>query len=140
MRQEEREKIRNKIERDRKVVTEIQGQITSLTEKINKLQRREWELELLSESGQAEKPEKVGFFRRLGQKLGLAKKSNPLSRVERLRKLKEELNAQLEKNEEKLKTALIVLSLDEQKEEERKKLEKKNLLEKEKIAKKEEEI
>jgi hypothetical protein len=138
MRQEEREKIRNKIEKDREVVTEIQGQITNITEKINKLQKREWELELLPESGSAEKPEKPGFFRRLGQKLGLAKKPNPLSKIERVRKLKEELNVQLEKNEEKLKTALIILSLDEQKEEERKRLEKKILLEKEKIAKKEE--
>jgi hypothetical protein len=134
LRQKEREKIENKVERDRKKVTEIQGQITDLTERINKLQKREWELELSPENSQVEKPENAGFFRRLGRKLGLVKKPNPLSKIERIRKLKEELNVQLEKNEEKLKTALIVLSLDEQKEEERKRLERKALLEKNKFS------
>jgi len=51
--------------------------------------------------------------------------------------LKEELNIQLEKRGEELQKSLILLSLSEQKEKERKKLEEKILLEKRKIASKE---
>ncbi|CAG8725908.1 3002_t:CDS:2, partial [Gigaspora rosea] len=45
--------------------------------------QRERELELSPESDQVEQPENAGFWRRLGQKLGLVKKPNPLSRMER---------------------------------------------------------
>jgi hypothetical protein len=100
-----------------------------LTKRINELERKERELELLPESNQVERPEKTGFFHRLGQKLGLVKKSTP-SKLERVRKLKQKLNIQLEKSEDDLKKSLITLSLDEQKEKERKRIEEKLLIEK----------
>jgi hypothetical protein len=56
--------------------------------------------------------------------------------LEKVRKLKGELNIQLEKVGEELQKSLIILSLDEQKEKERKRLEEKILLEKGKIASK----
>jgi len=105
-----------------------------LTERINRLERREHELELSPESDQIEKPENEGFWCRFGQKLGLVKKPNPLSKLERVRKLKGELNLELEKAGEELQKSLIILSLDEQKENERKKLEGKIFLEKRRIA------
>ncbi|CAG8741221.1 36916_t:CDS:2, partial [Racocetra persica] len=140
MRQEEEKRNKEKIARDRQMITEIQGQIASLTARINRLEQRERELELLPEGDQVERPENDGFWRRLGQKLGLVKKPNPLSRLERVRKLKGELSIQLEKTGEKLQKSLIMLSLDEQKEEERKRLEKKILLEKNKLTAKEKEV
>ncbi|CAG8559507.1 9409_t:CDS:2, partial [Cetraspora pellucida] len=140
MRQEEEKRNKEKIARDRQMITEIQGQIASLTARINRLEQRERELELLPEGDQVERPENDGFWRRLGQKLGLVKKPNPLSRLERARKLKGELSIQLEKTGEKLQKSLIMLSLDEQKEEERKRLEKKILLEKNKLTAKEKEV
>ena len=105
-----------------------------MTERINRLERREHELELSPESDQIEKPENEGFWCRFGQKLGLVKKPNPLSKLERVRKLKGELNLELEKAGEELQKSLIILSLDEQKENERKKLEGKIFLEKRRIA------
>ena len=96
-------------------------------------------MELAPESDQIEKPENVGFWHRLGQRLGLVRKPHPLSKLERVRKLKEELNIELEKTGEELQKSLVILSLDEQKEEERKRLEKKIILEKGRIAKKEKE-
>ncbi|CFW93041.1 protein of unknown function [endosymbiont DhMRE of Dentiscutata heterogama] len=140
MRQEEEKRNKEKIARDRQMITEIQGQIASLTARINRLEQRERELELLPEGDQVERPENDGFWRRLGQKLGLVKKPSPLSRLERVRKLKGELSIQLEKTGEKLQKSLIMLSLDEQKEEERKRLEKKILLEKNKLTAKEKEV
>jgi len=134
LRQEEEKRNKEKIAKDRRAITEIQGRIADLTERINRLERRERELELLPESDQIENPENVGFFRRLGQKLGLAKKPHSLSKLERLRKIKGELNIQLEKTGEELQKSLVILSLDEQKEEERKRLEKKIILEKGRIT------
>ncbi|CAI2173981.1 254_t:CDS:2 [Funneliformis geosporum] len=99
----EKVKIREKVERDRKEINEIQGQITNFTERINRLKRKEKELELLPESNPVEHPKKVGFFRRIGQSLRLVKKPNPLSKLERVKKLKEELNIQLENSEKRLK-------------------------------------
>ena len=136
LRQAEEKKNKEKIAQDKKMITEIQGQMANLTERINRLERRERELELSPEGDQVERPENAGFFRRLGQKLGLVKKPNPLSKLERVRKLKGELNIQLEKKGEELQKSLILLSLDEQKEKERKRLEEKVLLEKRKIASK----
>jgi hypothetical protein len=60
--------------------------------------------------------------------------------LEKVRKLKGELNIQLEKEGEKLQKSLIILSLDEQKEKERKRIEEKLFLKKAKIALKQEEI
>ncbi|MEG7979095.1 MAG: hypothetical protein NY202_04275 [Mollicutes bacterium UO1] len=133
MRQDEEKKIKEKIENDRRVVTEIQERIDHLTERINKLERRERELELLPSENLVEK-ENNGFWHRLGQKLGLAKKPNPLSKLEMVRKRKEELKFELERSEEERKNTLMILSLDEQKEQQRKKLEENILLEKERIA------
>jgi hypothetical protein len=59
--------------------------------------------------------------------------------LERVRKLKGELNIELEKTEEELQKSLIILSLDEQKEKERKNLEGKISLEKGRITDKDEE-
>jgi len=134
LRQEEEKRNKEKIEKDRKMVTEIQGRISNLTERINRLERRERELELSPDNDQVERPENIGFFRRLGQRLGLAKKPNPLSKLERVRKIKGELNIELEKVGEELQKSLIILSLDEQKEKERKNLEEKILLEKGRIT------
>ena len=134
LRQEEEKRNKEKIAKDRRAITEIQGRIADLTERINRLERRERELELLPESDQIENPENVGFFRRLGQRLGLVKKPHSLSKLERLRKIKGELNIQLEKTGEELQKSLVILSLDEQKEEERKRLEKKIILEKGRIT------
>ena len=139
LRQAEEKRNKEKITQDKKMITEIQGRMASLTERINRLERRERELELLPEGNQIEKPEEAGFLRRLGQKLGLVRKPHPLSKLERIRKLKEELNIELEKTGEELQKSLVILSLDEQKEEERKRLEKKIILEKGRIAKKEKE-
>ena len=139
LRQEEEKRNKEKIAKDRKAITEIQGQIANFTERINRLERRERELELSPEGSQIESLENVGFFRRLGQKLGFIKKPHPLSKLERLRKIKGELNIQLEKTGEELQKSLIILSLDEQKEKERKRLEEKILVEKGRIGAKEKE-
>ncbi|CAJ0914563.1 1298_t:CDS:10 [Entrophospora sp. SA101] len=135
--QEEEKRNKEKIENDRKKLTEIQERITELTEKINSLERKERELELVPENNPVGK-EEVGFFRRLGQKIGLVKKPNPLSKIERVRKLKGEVRVELEKTGEEFQKCLIILSLDEQKEQERKKLEENVFLKKEKIASKKE--
>jgi hypothetical protein len=95
-------------------------------------------LELSPNENLVEK-ENSSFWHRLGQKLGLTKKPNPLSRLERVRKRKGELKIELEKAEEERRKNLIILSLDEQKEQERKKLERKIFLEKERLAAKREE-
>jgi len=134
LRQEEGKRSKEKIEKDKVMIGEIQGRIANLTERINRLERRERELELAPENDQIEKPENRGFWHRFGQKLGLAKKPNPLSRLERIRKIKGELNIQLEKAGEELQKSLIILSLDEQKEKERKNLEGKAFLERGKIT------
>ncbi|CAH1755721.1 4973_t:CDS:2 [Entrophospora sp. SA101] len=129
LRQEEGKRSKEQIEKDKMMVSEIQGRIANLTKRINKLERREYELELTPESDQIEKTENKG----------LVKKPNPLSRLERVRKLKGELNIELEKAGEELQKSLIILSLDEQKEKERKNLAGKSFLEKGRITDKEKE-
>src|SRR6185369_16485711 len=70
LRQVEEKRNKEKIASDKKMITEIQEQRANLTERINRLEKRERELELSPEGDQVERPENVGFFRRLGQKLG----------------------------------------------------------------------
>lgn len=61
LRQEEEKRSKEKIDKDRQMVTEIQKQMSHLTERINRLERKERELELTPESDQIEKPENAGF-------------------------------------------------------------------------------
>jgi len=46
LRQAEEKRNKEKIAQDKKMITEIQGQMANLTERINRLERRERELEL----------------------------------------------------------------------------------------------
>ena len=93
---------------------------TNLTEKINKLRKREKELELSLSDVQLDEP-KPGFFRRLGQKLGLVReKGSSQSKLEEARRGKTRVEIELEKVDQNLKKALIALSANEQLEERRK--------------------
>lgn len=109
----------------------MQEQSSELTDRINELEKREKELELLPGSDYVEKKENIGFFHRLGQKLGLVKKAGSLSKLEKVRRLKEKLSAQLNEKDEELKKSLMILSLEEQ---EGKRIEEKLLLGKEKTT------
>lgn len=88
LRQEEEKKSEAKIASDRKLVTEIQGKIGNLVKRINELEGKEKELELSVENIRGEENKNIGFFRRLGQKIGLAKKTTPHSLLEEAKKKK----------------------------------------------------
>jgi hypothetical protein len=140
VRQNEERKIKGNIENNKKLVTEIQGKMTDLTDKLNHLERRERELELnFDDYAFSKKEEEVGFFKRLAQNLGLVKKSDNISPLEKARIKKIELKEQLKKNEEELKKALVLLSISKQVEEERRGTEKRLLQQKERISESEQE-
>jgi hypothetical protein len=127
IRQNEEKKIKGNIENNKKLVTEIQGRMTELTNKLNQLSRRE--IELSSEDfSTPKKEEQVGFFKRFAQNLGLVKKSDNISSLERVRRKKIEIREQLNISEEELKKALVLVSISKQVEKERQGAEKKLLL------------
>lgn len=121
MRQEEEKKHREKIESDKKLVTKIQEEMTEMTKRINNLESKERELELSTNSDLYQTKESPGFFRRLGQKIGFIKKDSTVSSLEEIRKKKGELKTKLERTEEKLQKVLVILSIDKQIEQKRKK-------------------
>jgi len=84
IRQEEEKKNEEKIESGKRLVTQIQLAIVDLTNRINKLEKKERGLELDIDVLPSE--EKVGFFRRIAQNLGLAKKNSPHDRLAEVRR------------------------------------------------------
>jgi hypothetical protein len=132
IRQNEERKIKGNIENNKKLVTEIQGRMADLTTKLNHLETKERKLQLnFDDYAFSKKEEEVGFFKRLAQNLGLVKKKDNISPLEKARVIKIELKEQLKKNEEELKTALVFLSISKQVEEERRGIEKQLLQQKE---------
>src|SRR4051794_5561805 len=104
LRHEEKKKNRKKIEHDQLLISETQDEITSLIERIDELEKKELRLELVPPEKVREEREKVGFFRRLFQKLGLAKQTDSASLLERVRKEKAELEEKLETSRDRLKS------------------------------------
>lgn len=140
VRQSEEKKIKNNIENNKKIVSEIQGKMTGLTNELNQLSRRERELELNFDNFSIPKRgEEVGFFKRFAQALGLAKKSENVPLIEKVRRRKIEVREQLKISEEDLKKALVLLSISKQVEEERRGTEKKLLQQEERISESEQE-
>ena len=121
IRQEKERENKSKIEEGKKEVAKIQMSIANLMRRLNKLERKKSLLELSKESFQ-ERSKNIGFFRRLGQNLGLLKDNSPRSLLERINKTKAILEIQLEENNSKLQNILISLSVDEQVEKEQKKI------------------
>jgi len=118
--QKEEKKTKKKIENCKNLVSEYMKEKTNLTERINKLRKREKELELSLSDIQLDEP-KPGFFRRLGQKLGLVReKVSPQSKLEEIRRGKTRIEIELDKVDQNLKKALIALSTNEQLEERQK--------------------
>nr|CAG8528829.1 11833_t:CDS:2 [Entrophospora candida] len=131
IRQEEKKKNRKKIEHDQLLISETQEEITSLIERIDKLEKKELALELVSPERVREEKAKVGFFRRLFQKLGLVKKTDSASLLEMVREEKAKLEDKLEASRDKLKSVWISLAADKQAEQEHHENEKKLLQQKE---------
>jgi hypothetical protein len=121
LRHEKERENKNKIEEGKKEVAKIQMNIANLMKRLNKLERKKTQLELLKGNSQ-EGSKNVGFFRRLGQNLGLLKDNSPRSLLERINKTKAILEMQLDKNNADLQSILISLSVDEQVEKEQKKI------------------
>jgi hypothetical protein len=130
---------RKKIEHDQLVISKTQEEITSLIEEIDKLEKRELELELVSPEKIREEKLKVGFFRRLFQRLGWAEKTDSASQLERVKKRKAELEEKLEASRDRIKSAYISLTADKQEEQEYLENEKKLLQPKEESEIEEEE-
>jgi hypothetical protein len=104
-RQEKKKENRGKIEYGQLLISKVQDEITSLIEKIDKLEKKELELEMIPPERIREEKEKVGFFRRLFQKIGLAEKTDPASLLEKVKKQKGELENRLESSRNRLKSA-----------------------------------
>ncbi|WNE40557.1 MAG: hypothetical protein mread185_000014 [Mycoplasmataceae bacterium] len=120
LRQNEEKKIKGNIENNKKLVSEIQNKMTGLTNELNRLSRKETELELNFDNySTPKKEEAVGFFKRFAQRLGLVKKSDDISPLERVKRKKIEVREQLKISEEELKKALVLLSISKQVEKER---------------------
>ena len=135
IRQNEEKKIKNNIINNKRLVTEIQSKMTDLTTKLNQLERKEKELELnFNEYDFLKKKEEVSFFKRLARSLGLVKKNDNISPLEKVKIKKFQFKDQLKKNEEELKKALVLLSISKQVEEERKGTERRLLQQKERIS------
>ena len=103
LREEEKKRNRKRIEDDQNLIGKIQNKITNLIEKIDKLEKKELELELTPPEKIQEETEKVSFFRRLLQKLGLVKKTDAASLLEKVKKNKSELENELEATQKELK-------------------------------------
>jgi len=132
IREEEKKKNRKRIENDQVLISKIQSKITNLIERIDKLEKKELELELTPPEKIQEETEKVGFFRRLLQKLGLVKKTDAASLLETVKKNKSELESELESSQKELKDIWIKLTADKQEEQQHLETEKKLLQKKEK--------
>ncbi|CAI2167682.1 18445_t:CDS:2 [Funneliformis geosporum] len=102
-RQEKKKENRGKIEYGQLLISKVQDEITSLIEKIDKLEKKELELEMIPPERIREEKEKVGFFRRLFQKIGLAEKTDSASLLEKVKKQKGELENRLEASRNRLK-------------------------------------
>lgn len=117
LRQEEEKKNKLKIENDRKLLTEIQTRVGFLMKKINELEKKERELAITVET--TPRKENKGLFRWLGW----TKDNSPQAMLENVRKSKAVVEKELEEKDQELQKALIIMSIDEQVEKERKKLE-----------------
>ncbi|CAG8638201.1 6162_t:CDS:1, partial [Ambispora gerdemannii] len=133
LRVEEKKKNEEKIAEDTRVLTEAQTRVARLQGKINELERKEQEMELLRKEGiDAAEEKKPSSWQRFWQKVGLAKKTSlPLTR-ESLKREKITYQMKLAVAEKEVQKAIITLSIDRQVEQERQKLEKKLLQEKKK--------
>ena len=116
---EEEKKNKEKIEQDKKIITEIQGKIENLIIKINRLEKKERELEL--SEGFNRQAKKKGFLHRLGRKLGLVKEESLHQVWEKTKKQKENLKNKLEELHNELQKAMIIFSVDSQTEQQRQK-------------------
>jgi hypothetical protein len=124
-RQEEEKKNEEKIASGKRLITQVQLAIGDLMNKVNRLERKEKELELDIDILPSE--EKIGFFRRMAQNLGLAKKNSPHAKLAEIKRKKARLKMELEKKNEELQKILVILSVDEQVQKERQGLKKKLL-------------
>jgi len=120
LRSEKERENKNKIEEGKKEVAKIQMNIANLMKRLNKLERKKNQLELSKEIFR-EGSKNIGFFRRIGQNLGLLKDNSPRSLLERINKTIAIVEMQLDKNNSDLQNVLINLSVDEQVEKEQKK-------------------
>ena len=117
IRQEEEKENEEKIRSGKKLITQIQLVVSELIDKINKLEKKEEELELNIDTLSSE--EKTGFFRRVMQGLGLVKKNDPHTRLAEIKSKRIRLEKKLEKKSEELQKTLVILSVDEQVQRER---------------------
>ena len=124
-RQEEEKKNEEKIESGKRLITQIQLAIGDLMDKVNRLEKKEKELELDIDILPVE--ESAGFFRRIAQNLGLAKKITPRAKLAEIKRKKARLKMGLEKKNEELQKSLVILSVDEQVKKERQNLKQKLL-------------
>jgi hypothetical protein len=125
--QKEEQKNEEKIQNKKKLVTQIHLAIGNLRDRINNLIKKEKELELDIDALPSEKKE--GFFRRIAQSLGLAKKeSSPSDKLAEIKRKRQKLEAEIKDKEKFLQQSLLVLKISEQHQKVRKNL--KNLFSK----------
>lgn len=115
------------------MVTQIHLAIGNLRNRINNLIKKEKELELDIDALPAEK--KAGFFRRIAQNLGLAKKeSSPSDKLAEVKRKRQKLEAEIRDKEKFLQQSLLILKISEQHQKVRKNLKslssKRNVIEK----------
>lgn len=135
LRQEEERRSEEKIESGKRLVTKVQLAIGDLISRINRLERREKELELEIDNFPSE--ERAGFFRRIAQSLGLVKKIGLHDKLAEIKRKRVRLKIELDKKNEELQKTLVILSVDEQVQKERHNLQKKFLGDKRNIHTKE---
>jgi hypothetical protein len=113
LRQEEEEKIEEKIESNKRLVARIHLAIGNLRSKVNRLAKKEKELALGIDTFPSEK--KVGFFRQIAQNLGLAKKeSSPNDKLVEYKRQRKILEMSIRDKEKYLQQSLLALKIDEQ--------------------------
>ena len=116
-RQEIVEKIQKKVVESKEILTKAQNRVTKLRAKVNELEEKEWRIKLLQKEGiYNPQTEKVGFWKRLGQKLGLVKSTSQSSELAVIKEQKIRLKMELEAANEELKKAILGLSVSKQKE------------------------
>jgi len=115
-RQEEERKIKEKIENDRRRVTQIQERVGTLVKRINNLEKRKRELELLEKNSRGEENRSPGFFGRILLRMGLIKEKDPRILLQNTEKKITDLNNRMTEENEELQKALVSMSISEQNE------------------------
>lgn len=112
IRQEGDKKIEERIESNKKLITQIYLVIGNLRNRINNLIKREKELKLDIDILPSE--EKIGFFRRVAQNLGLVKKeSSPSDKLAEIKRKRLRLGTEIKEKEQFLQQTLLILKVDE---------------------------